>query len=314
MPLRLRPDSFREHRLLSIVSLLINMTRLDAIIYFFFDILASIKRKRGSRSSLLLSLILVFFTAPIASSGSDAIKICFYSSETNINNFKSLKMAFDDYLSKFGAYELQPFSDKQTFEDYIKGKDRCLLLLSSWHYFKINEDYSLKPLLVGVRNGKNRQKRLLVAKRGGAGSGAGKVGPIASASSVPHTKSVLKEMLQKNGAALESLKILTVPKDIDALMSVGFGMSRSALAMANSLEKLKMLNPALFGKLTILAEGKETMLLMLAAPRQFEEKAGEMIEIMLGLPTNPEGKKRIKMLGLDGWQKVDPPNGSNREG
>ncbi len=290
------------------------MSRLDAIIYFFPDLLASIRGRRAPRALPPLLLIFLLFAAPAATRGAEAVKICFYSSETNINNFKSLKMAFDDYLSRFGAYELQPFNDKQTFEEYIRGEDSCLLMLSSWHFSKINEDHSLTPLLVGVRNGKSRQKRLLVAKRGAAGAIPGDIGPVASASSVPHTKSVLKEMLHKNGPALDALKILPVPKDIDALMSVGFGMSRSAVAMANSLEKLKMLNPALFKKLTVLAEGEETMLLILAAPRRYEKKAGKMIEIMLALPTNPEGKKRINMLGLDGWQKVDPLDGSKGEG
>ncbi len=268
---------------------------------------------RGPLMSFLFSMALVFCTVAANSAEFGKIKICFYSSETSINNFKSLKMAFDDYLAKFGAWELQPFSDKKTFEEYIRGKERGLLLLSSWHYFKINRNYSLKPLLVGVRNGKNRQKRLLVVKRDPAAPAPVKIGPVASASSVQHTRSVLKEMLE-NEAAPDSLRILTVPKDIDALMSVGFGMSQSALTMAGSLEKLKTLNPSLFRKLDVVAEGGETMLLILAAPENFEKQAAKMMEIMLNAPANPDGKKIIKMLGLDGWEKMDPRRESREEG
>ena len=46
--------------------------------------------------------------------------IYFYSTETNINNFKSLKMEFDRYLSKLGSFEFQPFIAKETFEKHIK--------------------------------------------------------------------------------------------------------------------------------------------------------------------------------------------------
>ena len=97
------------------------------------------------------------------SSGSGKVKIYFYSSETNINNFKSLKMAFDRYLFRFGPYEFQPFKSRDVFEKHVKGRENCVFILSSWHYRHIHKEYSLIPVLSGVRKGKKYQRKILVA-------------------------------------------------------------------------------------------------------------------------------------------------------
>ena len=239
--------------------------------------------------------------------------IYFYSSETNINNFKSLKMEFDKYLSKSGPYEFQPFSNKDAFEKHIKDKKKCLLLLSSWHYSNIHKEYSLNPALVGMQNGKKYQKRILVARGKSANINSVKTGRIASASSVKHTCGVLMGMLKEKNA-VDRIKILTVPKDIDALMSVGFGMSIFALTTRNSLNKLNMVNSILYKKMKILSESKEALLLILAVPKTFSKDAEKMVNIIKNMPDNPDGKKKIRMLGLDGWQKLDSSDRLKLEG
>lgn len=230
--------------------------------------------------------------------------IYFYSSETNINNFKSLKIEFDNYLAQFGPYEFQPFNNRSTFENHIENKDNCLLLLSSWHYSLIYNHYLLRPMLLGVRNGKNCQKRVLVAK---AKTGLISVvlQGLASSSSIEHTRSVLTDMLQVQYTT-DSINILTVPKDIDALMSVGFGMSKCALTTESSFEKLKNINPMLHKELTIIAQGTESLHLVVAIPKKgFTKKSESLVHIIENMPKNPDGKKKIKMLGLDNWQQID---------
>jgi len=186
-----------------------------------------------STTALLLIGLAVFC---VISAGSGKIKIYFYSSETNINNFKSLKMEFDRYLSKFGPYEFQPFSSRAVFEKQVKGKENCLLLLSSWHYRHIHKKYTLTAALTGVRNGKKYQRKILVTGEKPADIEA-KPGLVASASSLQYTNSALKGMLKK--FAEHAFQVLTVPKDIDALMSVGFGMAKLAFASEIAFDELK---------------------------------------------------------------------------
>lgn len=230
--------------------------------------------------------------------------IYFYSSETNINNYKSLKMGFDKYLSEFGAYEFQPFEDRDTFDKHVKSKKNCILLLSSWHYKHIFKDYRLRFLMIGIRGGKKQQQRVLVTRDSISINELLKGCRIASSSSVQHTKSVLAGMLEKKDVALNA-KILAVPKDIDALMSLGFGISTAALTTQNALEQLKEVNPTLYGTLKILAEGQESYLLVLATPETFMDQAVQIINVIKNMAMHSDGKKKMRMLGLDGWQEPD---------
>ena len=261
-------------------------------------------------TTVLLLIGLAIFC--VISSGSGKIKIYFYSSETNINNFKFLKMEFDRYLSKFGPYEFQPFSARDVFEKQVKGKENCLLLLSSWHYRHIRKKYALTPALTGVRSGKKYQRKILVADEKSADIEGAKPGLVASASSLQYTISVLKRMLREKYAD-HPFQVLTVPKDIDALMSVGFGMAKLAFASENAFDELKGVNPRLCSKMKVLAEGEETLRLILALPQGFAGNSKKIIDMIKNMPMDSDGKRRIRMLGLDGWQELDSSDRSKLE-
>jgi len=254
---------------------------------------------------LIFSLLLFGTIFRVLSPAADKTMIYFYSSETNINNFKSLKMAFDKYLSQFGPYEFQPFKGRQAFENQIKEQKNCLLVMSSWHYRYIHKKFALQPAAVGVKNGKKYQKRLLVADTRAVDIDSVKTERIASSSNLDHTGSVLKEMF-KGDLAVDLMKILIVPKDIDALMSVGFGMSKLALTTKNCLDELTKINPALCKKMKILLEGDESLLLILAVPEGFNTQNNRLVSVIKEMASNPDGRQKIRMLGLDGWQDLDP--------
>lgn len=250
---------------------------------------------------------------PAQSATPEKIMIYFYSSESNINNFKSLKMEFDNYLSRIGPYEFQPFSERETFESEVKDKHNCLLLLSSWHYTNIYKKYTLNPELIGVRDGKNYQKRILVTDAKYTDLNSIKNGPVASASNELHTRSLLRDMFTDKNAA-DSVRILSVPKDIDALMSIGFGVSKCALITESAFNNSKELDPVLYKNTKTLAEGKESLLLILAAPHNIPQPAEGLIKIIEKMPKDPGGTDIIKMLDLDGWKPVDPSDKSKLEG
>jgi hypothetical protein len=261
-----------------------------------------------STTAILLLGLAIFC---VISSGEGKIKIYFYSSEANINNFKSLKMEFDRYLSELGPYEFQPFSSRDVFEKQVKGKENCLLLLSSWHYRHIHKKYALTPALTGMRNGKKYQRKILVTSEKAADIEA-RPGLVASASSLQYTTSALRKMLQKKHAQ-HSFQVLTVPKDIDALMSVGFGMAKLAFASENTFDELKGVNPRLCSKMKVLAEGEETLRLILALPQSFKENSRKTINVIKNMPMDSDGKRRMRMLGLDGWQELNSSDLSKLE-
>lgn len=267
---------------------------------------------RLQRSTVFCFLLAAVFSASSAFAEAEETMLYFYSSETNINNFKSLKTEFDAYLSAFGPYKFQPFSDREAFEKHVKGRGDCLIFLSSWHYSKIYKDYSLQPLLTGVRKGKKYQKRILVANSKHKDVDAIKNGAVASSSNIPYTRSILEGMFNDKSAA-DSVRILTVPKDIDALMSVGFEMSKSALITEHALGNLEMIDPVLHKKMKTLAKGRESLLLVVAAPSNFAGDVGKMTQIIQDMPKKAGGMDTIKMFDLDGWEAPGPTDKSKLE-
>lgn len=255
---------------------------------------------------LCLMMGCLLFLCPINPTASSQYTICFYNPETNINNFASLKIEFDTYLSTLGHYQFQPFSDKDTFEKFIAKKTNCAFLISSWHFRNLKEKYPMDPVLVGVLKGKSTQKKVLLAKENIKNLILLKGGNVASAGSEDYTRNILIQMLgEKEKAVVDSMKVLTVPKDIDALMSVGFGIARSALAAESSLTKLSAINPKQYKMMNQLAVSEETLLPVVAIPKKCDKEVKKLVDIIEKMGDTPEGKKRLKMLGLDGWKRLD---------
>ncbi len=251
---------------------------------------------------LLISVALLFAVSGSVShlyAQPQKIPILFYSCEIDINNFIFLKMEFDSYLSKKGPYEFLPFTDREVFEKQIRKTKKCLIIVSGWHYSQIYKKYSLSPVMAGVRKGKTHQKRVLVADTLSDLESVQK-GQIASATSFEHTIDALVPIFKNR---FEPSGILKVPRDIDALMSVGIGISQSALATEGSLEKLHNIYPSLFKRMRILAACSPSWLLIVSVKKEFRKDLEKIIEILANMPGDPSGKNKIKMLGLDGWEK-----------
>ncbi len=256
-------------------------------------------------SCLLVSLLLLAFFKAFSNS---KYTIYFYNPEININNFASLKSEFDKYLSGYGPFQFQPFSDRETFEKFIVGKNDGIFLLSSWHYRYLKEKCPIESVFVGVSKGKSTHRKILLTKKGITSIDLLKDNTVASSGSEDYTKNLLQQMLGKGGNSIvDSLNILTVPKDIDALMAVGFGMANCALATENSFAKLMAINPKQYEmqrQLAVSAVSKETLLQIVAAPKQSDENIGLLLTLIETMGRVPEGRKNLKMIGLDGWKKL----------
>ena len=253
-------------------------------------------------------LACVLLIIPNKTFSGNTYTIYFYNPETNINNFASLKTEFDQYLSNYGSFQFQPFSDRKSFEEFVVGRSDGVFLLSSWHFSQLKRKFQLdmQARLVGVLKGKATYKKILTAKNNiiNIDSLKGKV--VASSGNEDYTKKILMQMHgEENKDIVGSMKILTVPKDIDALMAVGYGMADSALTTERSLTKLAAINPKQYGFLMSLSKSEEILLPIIAAPAQSDEKIRLLIAIIEEMGTALDGKRKLKMLGVDGWKKVE---------
>ncbi len=241
--------------------------------------------------------------------------ICFYNPESNINNYALLKKEFDKYLSDYGNFEFQPFSDRKAFEKFIAGKNDGVFLLSSWHYQSLVRKLPIESVLVGVSEGKSMHRKILSMKERyitsidslediiNIDSLEGKV--VASSGNEEYTRSILMQMLgEEKRGVIDSLKILTVPKDIDALMAVGFEIANLALTTKNSLIKLYGINPKQYNMIGTLATSDDILLPIVAVPKQSSKKTEMLITIIEDMEMSREGTRKLKILGIDGWKRL----------
>ncbi len=253
-------------------------------------------------------LACVLLLIPTRTFADNTYTIYFYNPETNINNFASLKTEFDQYLSSYGPFQFQPFSDRKSFEKFIVGRSDGIFLLSSWHFNQLKKTFpiDMQARLVGISNGKATYEKILTAKNNIISIDLLKGKIVASSGNEDYTKNILMQMHGEGKRDIvDSMKILTVPKDIDALMAVGYGMADSALTTESSLTKLAAINPKQYGFLRSLSKSEEILLPIIATPRQSDEKMRLLITIVEEMGTVLDGKRKLKMLGVDGWKKVE---------
>jgi hypothetical protein len=67
-----------------------------------------------------------------------------------------------------------------------------------------------------------------------------------------------------------------------------------------------MANQTLHQQLKILAEGEKSLLLIGAVPEQFVHDAKKIVSIIQHMATDQDGKEKLRMIELDGWQTLDP--------
>ncbi len=225
---------------------------------------------------------------------SDSAKIYLYLPAISISDFRSIKIAFDEYLHQYGDYELQPFNDRDLFEYYLH-KNNAIVILSSWHFYEIANKYHLQAQLVAQKNGRITHKMLLVGQRNT---------PLKGIVISAYNNTFTKELL---GTIAHSAKfsVLKVPKEIDALMSVGFGMSKFALVSQESFSLLQTINPSLTQDLGIYFESKPQYRMFLAT-NTMDADTANLTAIFKDMDQSEDGRRILNMIGMDRLIPFEP--------
>jgi hypothetical protein len=230
------------------------------------------------------------------------VTIYFYNPETSIDNFATLKTAFDSYLSTQGSYSLQPFDNQNSFENIIKQpKNGNVYLLSSWHLDVLQKQkYPLEVVLMGTSKGISMQSKILSAKKEITDFNMLKNSTIAGAGTEEYIRNVLQRITKQK--LPDTIKILSVPKDIDALMAVGFGVATAAISTEGSFNKLAAINPNQYQQLHVLGASEKSYFLVAATLEKPGRDETQVLEILYKMSEKEAGQKSLNLLGLDGWK------------
>ncbi|MEN9573437.1 MAG: hypothetical protein RL514_1292 [Verrucomicrobiota bacterium] len=235
--------------------------------------------------------------------------IHFYSPETNINNFGTLKGEFDAFFAGVGGHKFQPYSDRAGFEKAMESNPGGLFLMSSWHYPQLAKKAAWQPMLIGQLREKTTQRHVLCAKKDVANLAALKGAKVLAAGNKDYILTLLGELLgPEHRALLAGQKVLEVPKDLDALMGMGpdLGNAQAAIVTESGLDKLGKSNAKQHAALVQLAKGPERLLPIVVALAQPDAAAQALLKVLVGMGADPEGQQRLRLLGLDSLTPINP--------
>lgn len=232
-------------------------------------------------------------------------EVLYFDAESSVNNFQSLKSQFDGYLSTRGPYAFRPCPSRDEFERTIPGAPGDIVMCSGWHFRHLRSDRPLEAVLVGVNKARPVNKKILCMKRAAQAIASLPGRPIAGAGSEAFMRNMLVGMVGKeHRQAIEAAKVLIVPKDIDALMAVGYGMATGAFVSEKSFDQLQRVNPTLAGQLTTVARSEEILRLVVAARPGYGADVSKFLEVVSGMQNTPDGERGLQLLGLDGWKRL----------
>lgn len=256
--------------------------------------------------TVLLHITVLAFGAAAAA---DKTTIYFYNPEASINNFASLKKELDAYLSGYGSLQFQPVSSPEVFEAKVRqglnaaGSD--IFIMSGWHLAALRKKIAIEPLMTAIVKGRATYKKVIVAGRSVSDPAQLKGATVASAGTEAYTKYLLRKLLGKDEDLVNSIKILIVPKDIDALMAIGFGMAKAALASELTVEKLQAVNPAQYRLLNQMSKTEDMPLPVVVIPAGKNRKADKGLKALSEMDNSAEGRNGLKMLGFDSWSSIN---------
>ena len=241
------------------------------------------------------------------------IIIYFYNPEINITRNAVLKNTFDLYLETQGAYQFQPVDNKETFEALIKDKKNAIFMMSNWHYLQLKKTRLLQTsslVLRGTKNGNDTYHKILVGKQTKLDL---QTMSLATSGNIEYSRSVLSDIYSKQSIdQFSSLQVLEVPKDIDALMAVGFGLADAALTTKSSLNKLSILYKQQNQPLLILGESQAQKRLAVVFKQIPQAEHHKIQSILKQMAKNKKGQRGLHMLGLDDWRLVDERLSKNK--
>lgn len=233
----------------------------------------------------------------------DTITIYHFNPESHSDRNLILKNTFDLYFQARYNIQLQPVEDQGSFEQLITSGGHNLFIMSHWRYHQLVKAHpDLTPRLQGIKDGKNTFRKLLIGKQP---LPKGRM-TIAVSGTERYVQTLLQQM-SFNDSTLGSkpFRLLKVPKDIDALLAVSFGMADTALAADSSFEKLSLLYRNEFQQLEILGTSQPQQRLVVVVRNEHQQQLQTALEALETMDQSSEGKLGLNLLGLDEWTQIN---------
>lgn len=243
--------------------------------------------------------------APTSFPDQTPLKIYFFNPEINASRNLVLKNTWDSFLGKHGNFSFQPVDGLEDFKGLLEQEQGAAFIMSEWLFnnLKLKSREVFKVVMQGLKGGQDTYRRILV---GNSGELDLEKARIASSGDKARNLKILADMFPELSAQqIGQLKLLEVPKDIDALLALGYGLADLALTSEISLANMAMLNENRFRELDVIKQSKPLGQSILVFKTLDESKRQAVARSLINMPDTSHGRRAINMIGLDDWKILD---------
>ncbi|MBN2159261.1 MAG: hypothetical protein JW807_07685 [Spirochaetes bacterium] len=247
--------------------------------------------------------IILALTILLCASTAWSTTIFVFNPESGTRRIRSAAIGLEDYLKSRGIKaKVQIFTNPVDFKQQSARLKPEYAIVASYFFYSGAAEYGWKPLLSGHRNRVQGFSKILVSGRGIYNPGQLRNKAIATVSLGKETIYFINtQFLQPLGLSVRTVRLVTVSKDIDAIMALGFQQVDGAIVTNQSLASLKRINPTVFNSIKTLR-----VLPMIAYPKlvNFSNAADapKVQDAFRRLTMRGKGRDFLLFLGLTGFQ------------
>jgi len=214
--------------------------------------------KLNYKNNKIIFVIGLLLLMGLAIAGS-RFSLFYYNPDSAQSNLGQLKTDVDMlFTHNKNDVTFQAFSHFSDFDKQLRANRPILAYVPHWYLQQYGEELGLSPLLHSVRDDKTTYNKLLITNISSSKKAGGlKDASMAMTTLGPESRSILNKVLfTEHNVNADTLSIVEVPKDTDAVFAVALGQVDSALVSEASLRRLEKRNPRLTAAVKIVAETK----------------------------------------------------------
>jgi hypothetical protein len=257
-----------------------------------------LKKMSAMKNRILVLLLFVMFSSPVW-----ATTIFVFNPESGARRVRAATTGLEDFLRSQGVKaKVQIFTNPVDFKQQVQRLKPEYAVVASYYYSSSAGDYGWKPLMQGHRNNVRGFSKILVTSQGIQNPVQLRNKAVATVSLGRQTLYFINaQFLQPLGLSLNTVRIVTVSKDIDAIMALGFQQVDGAIVTNQSLDTLKRINPSVYSSIKVLRT-----LPLIAFPQLVcfpnAPDAFKVQEAFRMLTMGSSGREFLLFLGLTGFQ------------
>jgi hypothetical protein len=259
--------------------------------------------KTGSYK-LILGLFLCLLILAGPAFADTALRFYYYNPDAPQHNLERLKSDMEALLNGLEMnVDFQPFARLTDFNKSVLSDRPSFVFAPDWYLHSYGKALHLKPLMQAVRDQRQSYHKVLISARYSRKDvKMSERISLAMTSLGPDSVEILGTVFpDEDMIDLKKIRIVEVPKDVDAIFAAALAQVDVALVSQVSLQKFRSINPRLIDSLNVLGKSKSLDMPILG---YFDDSSSlEQLAIFRQFMVSTGSSQVMRTLRIDGWRE-----------